>query len=79
MLDLNSYELINYCSPFILFDFIRSVRGKTTATTESTTATEATAIVVALRTASATIPDKLPQIEKWRHRTSSNHTTESVK
>ena len=33
MLDVNSYELINKCSTFILFDLIRSVGGRE-ATTE---------------------------------------------
>ena len=30
MLDVKAYELINKCSLFVLFDFIRSVGGKTT-------------------------------------------------
>ena len=35
MLEVNSYELINKCSPFVSFDLIRSVGGReTTATTE---------------------------------------------
>ena len=39
MLDVNAYELINKCSPFVIFDFIRSVVGETTAraTTRHTT------------------------------------------
>ena len=60
MLDVNSYELINKCSPFVLFNFIRIVGGnKTTlrATTRHTTANG----------------------EEWRHPTSGNHTTETVK
>ena len=55
MLEVNSYELINKCSTFVLFDLIRSVGGReaTTekrlrSTTEATNATEATATVVAL-------------------------------
>ena len=50
MLDMNSYELINKCSQFVLFDLIRSVGGRettATTTTESTTSTKATATVVA--------------------------------
>ena len=31
MLDVNAYEFINKCSPFVLFNFIRSVGGETTA------------------------------------------------
>ena len=35
MLDMNSYELINTYSPFVLFDLIRSVGGRgMTGTTE---------------------------------------------
>ena len=79
MLDVNAYKLINKCSPFVLFDFIRSVGGKTTATATSTPATETTATVVALMTARATTRKITSDREKWRHQTSSNHTTESVK
>ena len=78
MLDVNAYELSNKCSPFVLFNFIRSMGGKTTATTESTTATETTATVLALRTARATTRKTTTEREeKWRHRTISNHMTES--
>ena len=59
MLEVNSYELINKCSTFVLFDLIRkcgrqrSDYREATATTKSTTttgtskATEARATVVA--------------------------------
>ena len=33
MVDVNSYELINKCSPFVLFDLIRSVGGSETTMT----------------------------------------------
>ena len=45
MFDVNSYKLINKCSPFILFDSIRNVGGETTMTTKSARAIEATKLL----------------------------------
>ena len=64
MFGVNSYELINKCSPFILFDLIRSVGGRAmTTTAESTTATEATATVAARLLTSHFDRSR----DEWRH------------
>ena len=47
MLDVNSYELINTCSPFVLFDLIKSVGGREATTITVYNGNEATATVVA--------------------------------
>ena len=78
MLEVNSYELINKCSPYILLNFIKiKCERKTTTPTNSTPATETTPNVVALRTAKATTRQTKADREEWSHRTSSYHTTES--
>ena len=76
MLVVNSYELNNKCSPFVIIDFIRSVGGRATTTpTESTTAAEATATVVARLQTSHVDRSR----DEWRHPTSRKHTNENVK
>ena len=42
MLDVNSYELINKCSTFVLFDLIKSVGGREATATTEREATETT-------------------------------------
>ena len=74
MLDVNSYELINKCSTFLLFDLIRSVGGReATATAEKRPQRKDYDRLQRLQTQQGL---QQPQLQ---NATSSNNTTESVK
>ena len=72
---MNLYELINKRSPFVLFNFIRSVGGKQLPLQSLQQQPRQQQTVVAKRTAKVTILRQTTADREERpHRTSSNHT-----